>query len=453
MEAVRQRAIALGLILAVAFLGSMPAASANATQSLTITLLPVGRSIPVNSTNYFTISYTLQGQPFVFDYVGASTTFVTDAGTNVTISPQTTQSTSREMWLLKYDTGNGSQTCHSDGACVLPFHPYPVSFENFAIAGYTPSFVYYYYDVMNSTVSTQFQGAPNGEWSLWPGSNSTRVHDIPVQGDTAPTGRLGPSETNCGFSVGDLYPHATPTVFYLTRGSSLFLPSKVYYNSTFVWQNRETSKFVIPFAPLDIHYDLTRGPYRGAFTTSVTPEAVAAYPGNQFRANVTIAGGGLLWNVSIPFGITARFITGGPPCVFETAKRLPLIVTAGDFMKPGLYNITFVSIDADQLTSATLWLVVQAPPPATTIISSLTTTASASYTATVTATATAMVETTAISIATSVETTTQVATIQTQVPSPLGGLYLTVAAVSAGIAIVAVSYAMTRGRRRPVHES
>jgi hypothetical protein len=68
--------------------------------SVTITLNPSPTSIPVNSSNYFTISYTQSGTPKSVQYTGSPVTIQADANSVVTISATSSQSGTSEEWCF-----------------------------------------------------------------------------------------------------------------------------------------------------------------------------------------------------------------------------------------------------------------------------------------------------------------------------------------------------------------
>lgn len=339
---------------------SLPQAGGASTSNVSLNLLPAGRSLPVNGTNYFTLKYTSMGQARSTEFTGIQLSLVVDTGTNLSISAETTQSTPREMWLLEYDSGSRESQCGLSGVCVLPYNPHSVSFD----VGSGGIFTYFYYDVINSTVSMQFQGAPFGEWGLWPGATSTTIHDVGFAGVTAPPYVLGPSSSNCGFAFGDTYPHTTPTVFYFTRGTMAYFPSWVYYNSTYVWAEREGQGWSVPFSPVVAHYDLVRGSYTAPFTINAEPQAVGVEPGGIFTINATVTGEGILWNATLPAGVSVyppRGIYWNVKCNYEVVRSGTVSFRVDLSMKQGTYDLILDARDADQTASTRVYVVVVAP--------------------------------------------------------------------------------------------
>ncbi|PSO02479.1 hypothetical protein B9Q10_01270 [Candidatus Marsarchaeota G2 archaeon ECH_B_SAG-E12] len=67
---------------------------------MTITLNPSPTSIPVNSSNYFTISYTQSGTTKSVQYTGSPVTIQADANSVLTISATSSQSGTSEEWCF-----------------------------------------------------------------------------------------------------------------------------------------------------------------------------------------------------------------------------------------------------------------------------------------------------------------------------------------------------------------
>jgi len=142
-------ALMLLLVVCAIFLGVWvafmrdPLVSAAPGSNVSIVLKPAAGSVSVSTSNYFTVTYTnSSGVLSTAKYVGGTLALSTEASTSVTISAESSGSTSSEEWCFSY----------SNGCQKLSF----VSGSN------AQTFTYFYYDLLSSLVSYSVVGGGVG---------------------------------------------------------------------------------------------------------------------------------------------------------------------------------------------------------------------------------------------------------------------------------------------------
>jgi hypothetical protein len=106
--------------------------------SITLNLEPNSGSQVLSSSNFFLVNYTENGTPYSLGAYQATTSFIADAGTDVTIAPASSSSSSSEQWCISISGATCSQA----------------TFEVSSSASIT----FYYYDMLSQSFSSSVVG-------------------------------------------------------------------------------------------------------------------------------------------------------------------------------------------------------------------------------------------------------------------------------------------------------
>jgi hypothetical protein len=149
--------------------------------TVSITLTPVTGSFAISGTNYFTITYSQNGQQVTAQQTGGTLALSVDPSSQITISGTSSQSSSSEEWCIFDSTASPGSNC----AQVVINAP----------ASGTMSSTYVYYDLLQQAVSYSIVGggspsAPklNYETVSTIASSSASVQDAQITLTTSPQG-------------------------------------------------------------------------------------------------------------------------------------------------------------------------------------------------------------------------------------------------------------------------
>ncbi len=182
--------------------------AASATFSMTTTKVPVSLTLSpdsmtpaLNSTNFFTVTYTYSGASTTVDYVGTPLSFSADANTNVQVSAQSSLSSSSEAWCLSYSASACQATSFSTGA-----------------SGATETYVYY------ALLSEPVSYALLGGGSYVPGQPPDAPHLAYTTAPSAAGSSDSPLVIGPPGLGGQVLPNTPPFDFLVLKGTTAYLP-------------------------------------------------------------------------------------------------------------------------------------------------------------------------------------------------------------------------------------
>ncbi len=206
-------------------------------QSTSVTLLPAGASNPLSATDFFEVSYTINGQPAITQLQGGTVLFSADGGSNVSILGVSADSDSTEGWVLNSE--EASVTIPAGSTITLYYYDLLSQQAAYTVLGsgnINPTLTYYTAPLISSS-----QSNPTAtETTL---SNSSQQEIWILRGTTANVTK------NILGTAGDQW--ATPNSSWNISQANQIYNDIPYYHQYQVTIGYSTSDgSVIPFAPL-----------------------------------------------------------------------------------------------------------------------------------------------------------------------------------------------------------
>jgi hypothetical protein len=315
-----------GLIVVILLLFTFLPQTVTGSEAVSVYLnfIPYPNTIPLNSTNYFIVNYTLNGIPRTLHYF-TPTAILADPGSLINVSGASSMS------VNEYDHYGGEAWIF-----IRTGGEYKLG-QSFSLTAEPANYTIYYYDLLGTPMLMNFTWLPNGDWPELYGSFNLSM-DFPVLWESSPT--VNYSTRPCGYSDGDLYPNPGPLPYYWPiRNTLIYFPNQIYYNKTHVVQamgqtvyNATKSRTIV------VNYDLVKGKYQPHFLNA--PNKTSVVVGTTIPITARIFDG-LLWSVESPFPYKVISPAELGECPKTIVRSWLIKITPN---KPGTYPINVTAM-------------------------------------------------------------------------------------------------------------